>query len=89
MDDLRRAFGNRLRSLRERREMSQEALAESAGLHWTYISGIERGIRNPGLNILARLAAALDVTLVALVSNLDDKEPRPRRRGRPRRPERQ
>ena len=39
-------------------------------MHWTYISGIERGRRNPGLNALAQLARALGMTLVDLVSDL-------------------
>jgi transcriptional regulator with XRE-family HTH domain len=48
----------------------QEQLAERADLHSTYISGVERGRRNPSLNALARLAAALEMTLRLLVSNL-------------------
>ena len=39
--------------------MSQEALAERARLHWTYISGVERGLRTPGLDVIGRIAAAL------------------------------
>jgi transcriptional regulator with XRE-family HTH domain len=70
VDDLRPAFGRRVRALRQKRGLSQEQLAERADLHWTYISGIERGRRNPGLNILGRLACALDVPLPKLVSNL-------------------
>ncbi|MFH1572937.1 MAG: helix-turn-helix transcriptional regulator, partial [Acidobacteriota bacterium] len=70
MDDLRAALGQRVRELRERLRLSQEQLAERADLHWTYISGIERGKRNLGLNILARLARALKVSLPALVTDL-------------------
>ena len=83
MDDLRAAVGQRVRKLREQLGLSQEQLAERADLHWTYVSGIERGRRNPGLNNLARLAKALNVSLPALVTDL---RPRPRpqvRRGRP------
>jgi transcriptional regulator with XRE-family HTH domain len=70
--DLRPALGNRIRVLRQARRLSQEGLAERAGLHWTYISGIERGKRNPGLNTLATLARALRVSLPDLIQGLDD-----------------
>lgn len=70
MEDLRAAFGKRVRALREKRGLSQEQLAESAQLHWTYVSGIERGRRNPGLNTLGRLATALDIPLSKLVAHL-------------------
>jgi transcriptional regulator with XRE-family HTH domain len=68
--DLRSLLGRRVRELRTRLELSQEALAERAGLHWTYISGVERGRRNPGLNVLGQLADALDVSLAELLTNL-------------------
>lgn len=42
-------------------DLTQEQLAERADLHWTYVSGVERGVRNPGLNIIGRLAKALEV----------------------------
>jgi len=83
VDDLRAAFGYRVRELRQRLGLSQERLAERAGLHFTYISGIERGRRNPGLNILARLAKALTVSLPVLVSNLRQRPRAKARRGRP------
>jgi transcriptional regulator with XRE-family HTH domain len=70
VDDLRPAFGRRVRALREKLGLSQEQLAERAQLHWTYVSEIERGRRNPSLNILARLARALDVPLGKLLSDL-------------------
>jgi transcriptional regulator with XRE-family HTH domain len=55
--------------LRERLHLSQEQVAERADLHWTYVSGIERGRRNPGLNTMG-IATALGVSLSELVSNL-------------------
>ena len=84
MDDLRAALGQRVRDLRERLDWSQERLAERADLDWTYISGIERGRRNPGLNTLNRLARALGVTLPGLLSELRQPRHREVRRGRPR-----
>lgn len=53
--------------------LSQEQLAARADLHWTYVSGIERGVRNPGLNILVRIASALDVSLSELVADMPPK----------------
>jgi len=52
-------FGQRLRSLRKERYMSQEDLALEAGLDRTYISGIEIGKRNVSLVNICRLAQAL------------------------------
>ncbi len=52
-------FGDRVRTLRERTGLSQEALAARAGIHRTYMGGVERGERNIGLKNIVRLAAAL------------------------------
>lgn len=72
-----------MRVLRERAGLSQEQLAERADLHVTYVSGIERGRRNAGLNILARLARALKVSLPVLVTDLRSQTKVRVRRGRP------
>lgn len=55
------AFGCRVRELREARGLSQEKLAELAGLHRTYVSSLERGQRNVGLDNIHAIARALDV----------------------------
>jgi transcriptional regulator with XRE-family HTH domain len=55
------AFGQAIRAIRNRRGVSQESLALQCGLDRTYISGIERGTRNPSLTNILKLAAALDV----------------------------
>lgn len=52
-------FGLNLRAAREAQQLTQEQLAEKAGLDPTYISGIERGVRNPSLLSMIRLAGAL------------------------------
>lgn len=55
------AFGEAVRAQREARGISQEQLAAEAGLHRTYVGGIERGERNVGLINVIRLARALGV----------------------------
>jgi transcriptional regulator with XRE-family HTH domain len=55
-------FGKRIRELRDIKGWSQEDLAEASGLHRTYISGIERGARNPTLSVIGQLADALNVS---------------------------
>ena len=60
--DIRKQVGLNLRRLREARCLSQEELAFEAELHRTYVSGVERGVRNPTVTVLAKIAAALKVT---------------------------
>lgn len=59
-------FGERIRTLRKERGLSQEDLAELCGLDRTYISGIERGLRNVALRNIESLAYALEVSLADL-----------------------
>lgn len=67
----RRAFGERLRELRQAAGWaSQEAFAHHVELDRTYISGIERGRRNPTLDIIVKLARGLDVEPAELLSTL-------------------
>jgi transcriptional regulator with XRE-family HTH domain len=68
--DFAKLFGERVRELRKRKGLSQEAFADSVGLERTYISGIERGCRNPSLFVLKVLADALDTTLEKLFKGL-------------------
>lgn len=60
-------FGKKLRETRLRAGISQEALAESAGLHRTYVSSVERGERNVSLLNIERLAKALRVSMADLM----------------------
>ena len=55
-------LGLNVRRAREAKELTQEKLAERARLDPTYISGIERGLRNPGIKNVARLAKALGLS---------------------------
>lgn len=57
-----KAFGAAIRLLRENSGISQENLAERADLDRTYVSGVERGVRNPTLRIIEKLANALGVS---------------------------
>ena len=66
--DIREQVGQKVRALREQKGMSQEELAFETGLHRTYISGIERGVRNPTVLILERLAQKLDVQPAELLT---------------------
>ena len=68
MDAFTTAFGAHVRSLRRGLGLSQEEVAHRAGLHVTYLSGIERGRRNPSLKNLRKLALALEIPLGELVS---------------------
>jgi transcriptional regulator with XRE-family HTH domain len=61
LDPHLKATGIRVRELRETRKLSQEAFADLAGIDRTYISGIERGVRNFGISLLFTLAKALKV----------------------------
>ena len=57
--DIRRQLARNVKRLREARGWSQEDLADEAGLHRTYVSGIEREVRNPTISIVERLMKAL------------------------------
>jgi transcriptional regulator with XRE-family HTH domain len=70
VDDIRAQFGKRVRELRKARGFSQEELAHRAGLHYTYVGGIERGERNPALVNIGRIAAALGISPAELFSVL-------------------
>jgi DNA-binding XRE family transcriptional regulator len=73
---IKKTFGNAVREARLRANMSQEALAESAGLDRTYIGGVERGERNPSLVALKKIAAGLGVTLSDLFAEMQGLENR-------------
>lgn len=59
--DFRKIVGRNVREARQAAELSQEALADKASIDRTYVSGVERGVRNPTGTIVARLAKALGV----------------------------
>jgi transcriptional regulator with XRE-family HTH domain len=67
LSDVRARFGQRLREVRQRKGVSQEKLAEMAGLHRTYVSSVERGERNISLVNIEGLAKALGVPMAELM----------------------
>jgi transcriptional regulator with XRE-family HTH domain len=56
------AFGDAIRIARKQRGLSQESLALCSDMDRTYLSGIERGVRNPSLTNIFKIAAALDLS---------------------------
>ncbi len=69
--DLER-FGARVRAERERLGISQEELAHRAGLHRTYLGGVERGERNLGLVNVLLIARALGLPPAGLLKDFDN-----------------
>jgi transcriptional regulator with XRE-family HTH domain len=65
--DVRRRLALNLQRLRKDKGWSQEELADRAGLHRTYVSGVERGVRNPTVTVLDKLATALEAPIAELV----------------------
>jgi transcriptional regulator with XRE-family HTH domain len=66
-----RVLGLNVRRAREAKTFTQEKLAERAGLDPTYVSGIERGFRNPGIKNVAKIARALGITTAQLCKGVD------------------
>ena len=64
-------FGRNVARYRDERKLSQDKLAEKADLDRTYLSGIERGVRNPGIKVVIKLARALNVTVDQLCKGVD------------------
>lgn len=66
-----RQFGLNVARAREKQGLSQDKLAEKADIDRTYLSGIERGVRNPGIRTVLRLAGALKVGVEHLCKGVD------------------
>jgi transcriptional regulator with XRE-family HTH domain len=64
-------FGDRVRKRRHALSLSQEALADRADLHWTFVGQVERGMRNLSLHNLLKVARALDIDPGQLVKGLE------------------
>jgi transcriptional regulator with XRE-family HTH domain len=82
-------FGRAVRRLRKTADIGQEKLAETAKLHRTHVSLIERGQRSPGLLVISKLSKALGITMAELMAAVEAEakagpEPKGPRPGRPR-----
>jgi transcriptional regulator with XRE-family HTH domain len=73
-DQLNTSVGLSVRRARQEHGLSQEALADAAGLDRAYLSGLERGKRNPTLASLAKIAAALGLPLHELVKEAEERD---------------
>lgn len=65
--EVKKQFGDKVRSLRDKRGFSQEQFATQLKIDRSYISGIERGVRNPTLTMMARIAKGLSVRMKDLL----------------------
>ena len=74
--DVRRRVGLNLKRFRRELGLSQEEFAFKAGLHRTYISGVERGVRNPTILVLEEIALALGVPSAKLLEDVPRKRAR-------------
>ena len=64
--DMQKVLGQTIRKHRERLELTQEQLAEKSDTHRTYLADIERGVRNPSIETIRRLAHPLEVPISAI-----------------------
>ena len=68
--NIRVAFGKRIRQVRLAKDFTQESLADTVGLHRTYIGNIERGEESVSVDNAAKIAKALKVSLSELFKGL-------------------
>ena len=69
MNNVSKKFGQRVRTIRLKQGLSQGDVAKRLDVHRSYISGIERGIRNPSLRVIQRIAKALEVPMEKLIKD--------------------
>ena len=74
VSDPRISFGRAVRAVRARNGLSQEELADRAGIHRTYIGDVERGKRNIALVNMKRIADSLGITLSSLIAKMERDE---------------
>ena len=74
MENILLTIGQRIKSYRVQKKLSQEQLAELAGCHHTYIGQIERGEKNATIETLSRIMKALNVPLSQLFNFIDERD---------------
>jgi len=67
MEDISKHFGKKVREIRLKKWLSQGDVARRLNLHRSYVSGIERGVRNPSLKVCQKIAKALNVPVDILL----------------------
>ncbi len=68
---LNESFAKVLRRLRKEKKFSQEKFGFEAGLHRTYVSQLERGLKSPSLNTLSLICGILDITMSEFLSMVE------------------
>lgn len=71
MENINEAIAKTLANLRHLANISQEELAARAGIHRTYVSQIERGLKSPTLQVLIQIANALDTTASSILEDIE------------------
>ena len=69
MNDISKQFGQRARAIRLKQGLSQGDVAKRMNVHRSYISSIERGVRNPSLKVIQRIPKALEVPMEKLIKD--------------------
>lgn len=72
--EIRKRIGWNIKRLRAERDLTQEDFATDSGFDRGYISGVERGVRNPSVLVLERIAKGLKVDVAALFDDAAAKE---------------
>lgn len=72
MVDINKALGKVLAKHRTGAKISQEELADRAGIHRTYVSQIERGLKSPTLSVLIEISKSLNTTASSLIAEVEE-----------------
>ncbi|AFY73832.1 putative transcriptional regulator [Synechococcus sp. PCC 7502] len=71
MTDINKALGKVLAKYRTIAKISQEELADRAGIHRTYVSQMERGLKSPTLSVLFQVSNSLNTTASSLIAEVE------------------
>ena len=74
MEKIRKALGQRIRTLRKAKNLTQEELAEKAGLSYKFIGETERGKANPSIESFYKIAEGMEVSVATLFGEENDEE---------------